>query len=290
MSDPETPPQESRWKLKPGFLLPIVLGLCLLAYGLVLFQFDPSRRASEIEFGASPGEALVRLYLQAVEIDPLNGAIQIRISVLPNSASAQAYALQIRHDDQVTVLSVEKNRPLPEATLQVDLQDGDIHNYPLDTYGFSLAFRADESSAAGQVNQLPIRLTAWDSLLDFNLDRVEVPGDPSALAVGLLVRRTGAASFFSIALYNAMLVMACCALTIGSLVFLGKRRIEVSMIGALGAIIFALPALRHALPGSPPLGVWLDVLIFFWAEIAAIIALCLFVAAWAARGARPHHP
>lgn len=84
-----------------------------------------------------------------------------------------------------------------------------------------------------------------------------------------------------------MLVMMVCALTISSLVFLGVRRIEVTLIGALGAMIFALPALRNALPGAPPLGVRADILIFFWAELGAVIALCLFISAWARQGSRP---
>ena len=45
--------------------------------------------------------------------------------------------------------------------------------------------------------------------------------------------------------------------------------------------------LRGALPGAPPLGVRADALIFFWAELAAIIAFCLFIAAWARRGPAP---
>ena len=81
--------------------------------------------------------------------------------------------------------------------------------------------------------------------------------------------------------------MMFCSLTIGSLVFVGVRQIEVTLIGALGAMIFALPALRNALPGAPPLGVRADIFIFFWAELGAIIALCLFIAAWVREGAQP---
>jgi hypothetical protein len=84
-----------------------------------------------------------------------------------------------------------------------------------------------------------------------------------------------------------MIVVAVGSLTIGTLVFVGIRRIEVTLVGALGAIVFALPALRNALPGAPPLGVRADVLVFFWAELAAVIALSLFIAAWARRGAQP---
>jgi hypothetical protein len=76
-------------------------------------------------------------------------------------------------------------------------------------------------------------------------------------------------------------------LTISSLVFLGVRRIEVTLIGVLGAMIFALPALRNALSGARPLGVRADILIFFWAELGAVIALCLFISAWARQGSLP---
>jgi hypothetical protein len=34
-------------------------------------------------------------------------------------------------------------------------------------------------------------------------------------------------------------------------IFLGHPRIEATLTGALGAVIFALPALRNALPGAP---------------------------------------
>ena len=88
-------------------------------------------------------------------------------------------------------------------------------------------------------------------------------------------------------LANATVVMMFCALIIGTLVFVGVRRIEVTLVGALGAMIFALPAVRNALPGAPPLDVRADILIFFWAELGAIIALCLFITAWARQGARP---
>lgn len=110
---------------------------------------------------------------------------------------------------------------------------------------------------------------------------------PDELQLQFAISRTGAVSFFGLAIYSAMLVMMVCALTISSLVFLGVRRIEVTLIGALGAMIFALPALRNALPGARPLGVRADILIFFWPELGAVIALCLFISAWARQGSRP---
>jgi hypothetical protein len=59
------------------------------------------------------------------------------------------------------------------------------------------------------------------------------------------------------------------------------------LVGALAAIVFALPVVRNALPGSPPLGVEADLWVFLWTELAAVLALALQVFKWAKSGPRP---
>jgi hypothetical protein len=82
-------------------------------------------------------------------------------------------------------------------------------------------------------------------------------------------------------------VLACCALAVGILTFADVRRPEPTLIGALAAMAFALPVLRNALPGSPPLGVEADIWVFLWAELAVVLALALLVFRWAKAGPRP---
>ena len=84
-----------------------------------------------------------------------------------------------------------------------------------------------------------------------------------------------------------MIVLACCTLAIGILTFSDVRRPEATLIGAVAAIVFALPVLRNALPGSPPLGVEADVWVFLWTELAVVLALALLVFKWARAGPRP---
>jgi hypothetical protein len=83
------------------------------------------------------------------------------------------------------------------------------------------------------------------------------------------------------------LVLGCCALAIGVLTFTDVRRAEATLIGALAAITFALPVLRNALPGSPPLGVAADMWVFLWTELAAVLALALLVFKWSKAGPSP---
>jgi hypothetical protein len=216
----------------------------------------------------------------------------MRISVAPAPARAtigdRDFVLNIQRGKQVEHIQIRTNQPLPEATYEFDLTEGDVRDYPFDRYVSTMTLAASEQGQDGTEKSLPIHVTAWEGVLGFS-----VKGQPvftqqaGGLRLRFAIRRTGAFSFFGIAIYGAMAVIAFCALIIGSLVFVGVRRIEVTLTGALGAVIFALPALRGALPGAPPLGVRADALVFFWAELAAIIGFCLFVLAWARRGASP---
>jgi hypothetical protein len=61
------------------------------------------------------------------------------------------------------------------------------------------------------------------------------------------------------------------------------RRAEAALIGAIAAIAFAMPVLRNALPGAPPLGVRADMFVFLW---TAVIGLALVTLDWARTGPR----
>jgi len=86
--------------------------------------------------------------------------------------------------------------------------------------------------------------------------------------------------------YSAMVVLGCCALAIGLITFVDVRRAEATLIGAIAAIAFAMPVLRNALPGAPPLGVRADMYVFLWSELAAVIGLARVTLDWARTGYR----
>jgi hypothetical protein len=50
-------------------------------------------------------------------------------------------------------------------------------------------------------------------------------------------------------------VLGRCGVVVGVFTFTEARPAEISLIDSLAAIAFALPVMRNALPGSPPLGV-----------------------------------
>jgi hypothetical protein len=279
--------------LRRAVILAALLIGCAVVYGIILARSDLSRGPDEAELGAPAGGARVALYVQPIQIDAVNESMQLRISVVPLSDAKVTIAdrdflLTIQRGGQVDHVKIQAGQLLPEVTFSLDLHEGDVRDYPLDRYVSLMTLAASERAQDGNEKSLPIHVTAWEGVLGFDVKAKSVSSQRSEeLQLQFDVSRTGGVAFFGVAIYGAMLVMMLCALIIGSLVFVGIRRIEVTLIGALGAMIFALPALRNALPGAPPLGVRADIFIFFWAELGAVIALCLFIAAWARQGAPP---
>ena len=277
-------------------MLAVLLAGCAIAYVLMLARFDVSSAPAETEFGAPAGDARVRLYVQPMQVDPVNDSLQMRISVTPDPSLATAatatadhdFLIKVKRGKQIEHVHIGAGQPLPEVTFEFDLEEGNVRDYPLDRYVSAMTLAASDRSQDGTEAPLPIRVTVWEGLLGYTVKAQQAAvQNADDLQLQFAVRRTGAVLFVGIAIYGAIAVMALCALVIGSLVFIGMRRIEVTLAGALGAVIFAVPALRSALPGTPPLGVRADIVIFFWAELGAVIALSLFVAAWARRGPRP---
>jgi hypothetical protein len=279
--------------LRRAVILAALLIGCAVVYGTILARSDLSRGPEEAELGAPAGQARVALYVQPIQIDAVNESMQVRISVVPLSDTKVTIAdrdflLTIQRGGQVDHVQIQAGQLLPEVNFGLDLHGGDVRDYPLDRYVSLMTLAASERAQDGNEKSLPIHVIAWEGVLGFDVKAKSVSSQRSEeLQLQFAASRTGGVAFFGVAMYGAMIVMMLCALIIGSLVFVGIRRIEVSLIGALGAMIFALPALRNALPGAPPLGVRADIFFFFWAELGAVVALCLFIAAWARQGAPP---
>ena len=63
-----------------------------------------------------------------------------------------------------------------------------------------------------------------------------------------------------------------------------RRKQEMTMTPWFAALIFALLPLRLGLPGAPPLGSWIDVLVYFWVLIAVMIGLVWWILVWLRSG------
>ncbi|ACK49184.1 hypothetical protein Msil_0203 [Methylocella silvestris BL2] len=276
-----------------AFALIFLVAAAALVYAAALRTFDLTEIPTERSFAKDPDAAQrIKIYIEPISVDPANEAIQFRVHVAPgrgmpgkrpNSADRDLNVI-VRSGDAVEQQVFRAHEPMTFLTIGADLNQGSIARYPFDRYVIDLRVQALEGAEATPEHEQAIALdvTVWEGLLGYQIRSSMAPGgDAGDLRLRFDLRRADAHVFFALATYGAMIVLACSSLLISFLVFLGYRKPEAAPLGALAALVFALPALRNALPLAPPLGVWADVLVFLWAELAAVLGLALFVVAWA---------
>jgi hypothetical protein len=264
------------------------------AYLLALSRFHVAEEPRERDFAAADvTKPADEVYLEPLSIDALNDAMQVRAYLMPvSSASKDVYhapgrdlTALITHDKTVEEVKLRAADDIATSTFEVDLNNGSVSHYPLDSYTAELAV---DLMDANSFQKVPVQVTVWEGVLGYRLHSTAVAAAGAhAFRITIAVRRSGAFALFALCAYGAMVVLACCALAVGVLVFAEVRQVDATLIGALAAIAFALPVLRSALPGSPPLGVQADVWVFLWAELAVVLALALMVFQWATAGPHP---
>jgi len=267
----------------------IAIAITLLAlaagYVVLLRQFKVSKLPVEQRFGAA--EPAGEVYLEPAGVDALNQAMQLRAYLQPSlpegkdgrPAPARDLTLLITHDRTVEELRLAAADHLVSSTFEVDLNDGSVADYPLDAYTTRLGVELLDGKSS---LRLPARITVWEGALGYDLKTTSQPGaDPDAVELTTSITRSGAFTLFALCAYGAMVVLGLCAIIVAVLTFIEAHPPETSLIGSLAAIAFALPVLRNALPGSPPLGVPADMWVFLWAELATVAALALVVFKWA---------
>jgi len=275
----------------------LALGVILIAlttaYVVVVRQFNVTELPGERHFGATnqvvpAGE----VYLEPISIDALNDAMHVTASLSPGTSESQNshssadhdLTLLVSHDGTVEEIRLAAGDHMASSTFEVDLNGGSVTHYPLDTYVAQLGVELLDANTS---LRLPARITMWEGALGYNLHTTGRPGpNPDDVQLTTTVTRSGAFALFALCAYMAMFILAFCALTVGVLTFADVCRPEATLIGALAAICFALPVLRNAMPGSPPLGVSADMWVFLWTELAAVLALVLTVFKWAKAGFR----
>jgi len=101
-----------------------------------------------------------------------------------------------------------------------------------------------------------------------------------------VLARQGPAIGLTLILISLMSALAVLALLGVRAVALGRRKQEMTMTSWFAAMIFAMLPIRLALPGAPPMGAWIDVLVTFWVFILLMVSLIWWVLIWL-RGRNP---
>jgi hypothetical protein len=98
-----------------------------------------------------------------------------------------------------------------------------------------------------------------------------------------MIERTGVVQIFTWVVIGMIILAAICAITITLAVMSGARPPALEGLAFLAALLFAVQPLRSALPDAPPVGMDLDVRIFYPCILAILVSLAVQVGLWVRR-------
>ncbi|WP_341577805.1 DUF4436 family protein [Microbacterium schleiferi] len=275
-----------------------ILALVLLYVVVVLLYASGGRieRAS-VSSGGS-GQPLV-LTLTPADVDAAASHLTLRITPGPDLGSYSSDQFSMDQTVHVLVTGTDGSRTITYGadevvgaeTVALTL-DGFIEQWPFDRYTTETMIVPLREAADGEGVPIPYELAVDGRVPGWNVtaQAVELPamatedGLITTLGVQFTITRAASTIAFGVVLLTLMVIAPVLVLTAAITVYRGRRKIEATMLGWFGAMLFATIPLRNFLPGSPPIGSWVDYLIVLWVIAALIAGLVIFILAWLRSG------
>ena len=249
----------------------------------------------------SDGPNYVEVGARVVEVSAVSAIQNVRLTIVPHGDFANpdgSLKQTINLDAEGYAggsINLAGGEIPPPVQLALDL-DGDLSQYPFDTYSSALTVWlttvVKEGATVTKLSDVvPMRLVISARQHDWvtTSSRNDAGADDGSIAVNLNVQRGTATRGFALFELIVMISLAVIAVAITYAALVTDRPLEFSLFVWLGAMLFALPAIRNTMPGIPGVGTILDFAGFFWCLIA--VAACLITAAITyIRGSlRSHH-
>ena len=285
--------------------LVVVLGigyvLGIIAYGISTRGGEASGDATR---GVEPGQVSVSISPMSIAAE--QGTMTVSVTVAADASRLDAsgglanpIGLTMEPVLEAGFLILDKGT-IPGTFQRTIRVPGNVRNYPFDNYRTTLVVAAAENQN-GSWQPLTVvggltrdDLTGWGisaapaeagegAELDADSGQVFKAG-PGALSLDLVLTRSMPTKTVSLVTLALMAAIGILALVAVRAVATRRRKQEMTMTSWFAALIFALLPLRLGLPGAPPLGSWIDVLVYFWVLIAVMIGLVWWILVWLRSG------
>jgi len=208
-------------------------------------------------------------------------------------------------DEDLTLLITDTDGPrsydidageIPSPISVRLVSDGQIERWPFDTHTVQFAVAVLHEVDAG-LRPVPLDVCGSAHVPGWTFSSLQVDGEGDLVLgdqvvdeISLTATRSAATVAFGVIIVALMIVMPALGLTVAVRVLRGERKAEATLMSWMAAMLFATIPLRTFLPGSPPIGSWVDYLVVLWVVAGLIAALVIYVVAWlkwAPAGERP---
>jgi len=229
--------------------------------------------ANPVDFDARTDNLSVRFQFDVTDPDLLDDGNRL----------AQGIRVVIYGADGTHEVKFPEGEPIGNAEIDIGVS-GEVYSYPLDTYSGFVAVTAETfERGTGGVNEttgtVPVALNVSGSISGWDLKASVVQDADEPIAI-LDLQRAFSTRAFAVVLLTMAATVAVLALIAALMTVTNRRRFEVALLTWNGAILFSLPLLRNYLPGSPPIGAAMDIYVYLWIFVFAVISLVLMLTAW----------
>ena len=282
---------------KPRSFLVGVVALFVLAYVAVLAGYALSTANAGVHHSPEPPASGITLDFVPTSADPALGTIAGVLYIIPSPElvdSGGRLTKELSLDVVPTIgagaTTFKVGQSIATMNVVLDAQ-GNVRNYPFDSFKSEVITSASvRDSATSPWVPIPIAAGASGELTGWNLslstpDSIDIDGevfrtsDNYGIKV-LELQRSEPTIVIALVVLFLMTVLAAFAVLVARAFALDRKKFEVGLTGWMGAMLFALIPLRNFLPGAPPLGSWIDILIVFWVQIVIMASLAWYVGRW----------
>ncbi len=272
----------------------VIAALFVGAYVLVLGSFTAEgvKRSTPIRFGNEKLEDGILIQASVLHVDPLKGELAVRLLFKPQGALTPDQGHTLAKDLRLFINSASgsvertfaKGKPMNPTDITVDL-DGQFSEYPFDRYvGDIFMYITAPGKNPNELENIPVVVNYFGALHGYNIESVPGPEmTDTTTNIDIEISRAPSTVFFAVFVMIAQWVLALAVLSWALSVALRGRRIEATLFGWVGAMLFAFPALRSTVPGAPPIGALSDFLAFFWAEGLVAVAMLILATSYLRR-------
>ena len=283
----------------------VALAFVLVYVAVVTLYAFSGNVTSPSANGPEPDSGGVTVVLNVEGVDAAHQRIDMTARIDPSQTLLSGDGLALAEDIDVIVSPIDGSQTLAfkadsaVATKPVRLlAEGEIGTWPFDRYGTDKLVVLAYVTSEGVSRPIPTKVWMTGDVPGWSgsvAQRTKAPAQqPATLAEAVItaprldfsVGRSASTVAFAFVLLALLVMMPCLVLFVAITAFRGRRRLEPSFMGWMGAMLFATIPLRTFLPGSPPIGSWIDFTVVLWVVVGLVAGLAVYVAAWA-RWARP---
>jgi hypothetical protein len=285
-------------KKKTVLILVIVLVIFAAVFAAMLFMYQSESQAVVTEFKQDSPQVLINA--RTYSVDPVKGEMAMRLQfepsddLLTDGELTNDIILDFNSATGKTQVTFKKGERMSPQDIVLDTY-GNVGAYPFDSHEaipYLLLYSSEKAdgSDAPTLTGVPFTVDYSSTAPGYKVDASEMDGtEPGYVTMDLVIARSTSAMVFALFIMALEWLLAFSAAAV-LFIWLKGRKIEVSMFGWMGALLFALVPLRNAMPAVPPIGVLSDFISFFWAEIVVAICLVIGVVTWLKRGSTEGNP